>query len=91
MRDVRFVSDGAVHSSAGVTAGIDASFRNLTEYAGEEVAQRSARSLGFRIDEPESPAPVFTRDDASLYLLYAGFCWTPRGLAQAERAEGGWP
>jgi transcriptional regulator GlxA family with amidase domain len=44
-RDVRFVDDGAVVSSAGVTAGIDAALHLVERFAGADAARRTAAAL----------------------------------------------
>ena len=75
-RDRRFVTDGNVVSSAGVTAAIDATFEFLRQTVGEDAAQLTAEKLGYEIRNPEVSSPTVTVGDLSMWLLTGAFSWS---------------
>ena len=50
---VRWVDNGAVVSSAGISAGIDMSLHLVARLAGQELATRTARQMDYRWDADE--------------------------------------
>jgi transcriptional regulator GlxA family with amidase domain len=56
LENVRFVDDGAVISSAGVSAGIDMSLHVIERLAGVEAAESSARLMEYDYWKPASLA-----------------------------------
>ncbi len=46
--EVRWVVDGRLITSAGISAGIDMSLQLVAQLAGEELAQRTARQMDYR-------------------------------------------
>ncbi|MFA9431062.1 DJ-1/PfpI family protein [Egicoccus sp. AB-alg2] len=65
VRGRRWVEDGNVVSSAGITAAVDASLRVVERFAGRGEASATARRLGYRhlhlLDEPGFTVPVASR------------------------------
>lgn len=80
-RDVRWVSDGRIASSAGVTAAIDATFAVLADLAGDDAAVRTARSLGHTLRAAGEPAPGFRAGDLALAWLNGGYLLRRESLA----------
>lgn len=81
-RDVRFVDDGGVVSSAGVTAGIDAALHLVERFAGSEVAQRTAAALA--LPAPRDPAAASPRLGAAELaggVLNGAFSWPKTRVA----------
>ncbi len=56
--DVRWVDDGAVISSAGVSAGIDMSLHVIERLCGEDVAASSARLMEYDYWKPEKQKAI---------------------------------
>ena len=88
IRGVRWVEDGNLITSAGVTASIDATFHALRRVAGLEVAQRTARDVGYEMElhpREVDPFNFETSDFLSLFMT-AGFLWnkTDVGVALYE-------
>jgi transcriptional regulator GlxA family with amidase domain len=52
--DKHFVVDGRVHTSAGISAGIDMSLKVVAQYCGEAVSRATARHMEYPY--PESDA-----------------------------------
>jgi transcriptional regulator GlxA family with amidase domain len=67
VRGVRYVEDGNIISSAGVTAGVDASLFALQRMLGREVALDVARQIGYPyaqfLDDPTYEPPVAALND----------------------------
>lgn len=55
---VRFVQDGKIYSSAGVSAGIDLALHIVDQYYGRAVAQQTADSLEYESEGWKRPAPA---------------------------------
>jgi putative intracellular protease/amidase len=79
VRGRRYVEDGNVLTSAGVTSGISATLHVMRSYIGEEAATGLAREIGYpdqRLgDEPQIPAHRLTASDKALYVLWAAYGW----------------
>jgi hypothetical protein len=79
VRGRRYVEDGNVLTSAGVTSGISATLHVMRGYVGEEAATDLAREIGYpdrRLgDEPRIPADRLTASDRALYVLWAAYGW----------------
>jgi transcriptional regulator GlxA family with amidase domain len=52
-KTVHFVEDGALFSSAGISAGIDMSLKVVTRYYGEAVARATARHMEYAFPETD--------------------------------------
>ena len=52
-RDKHFVIDGHVHTSAGISAGIDLSLRIVAAYCGETIARATARHMEYPYPESD--------------------------------------
>ena len=77
IRGVRYVEDGNLITSAGVTASIDAAFHALRRVAGLQEAQRIARKLNYRMELHPREVDAFDfelTDFASLFMT-AGYLW----------------
>ena len=58
VRDVRYVADGAVLTTAGVTAGIDGAFYLVEKHSGLTVAEAVASAMQYpRLDAAKAQAP----------------------------------
>jgi putative intracellular protease/amidase/acetyl esterase/lipase len=88
-RGVRYVDDGNLVSSAGITSGIDAVLHFLAREHGEETARRVAREVGYpHLEYLEDPAFELLRTNASIRLLNRAFGSGPRvGLLLADGAS----
>jgi putative intracellular protease/amidase len=79
VRGLRYVEDGNVLTSAGVTSGTSATLRVVRGYVGEEAAERLAREIGYpdrRLgDEPRIEADRLTANDRALYVLWGAYGW----------------
>ena len=79
VRGLRYVEDGNVVTSAGVTSGVSAILRVIRGHIGDEAAAGLARKIGYpdqRLgDEPQIPADRLTASDRALYMLSAAFGW----------------
>jgi len=75
---VRYVDGGTVLSTAGLTAGVDATLYLLQRRHGAEVPARVAQTLRIPpspfVENPECPQFEFEPAD-SIFLLNAGFQW----------------
>ena len=81
-RDMRYVDDGAVVSSAGVTAGIDAALHLVERFAGADIAARTAAALALPPPtDPAVTAPRLTPALLSAGLLNGAFSWPKTGVA----------
>jgi putative intracellular protease/amidase len=84
VRGVRYVDDGDIVSSAGLTSGIDASLHVLARFEGLEAARRVARELNypnFRFVTSPAVEQYTVRAADAIYLLNAAYRW--------NRAEAG--
>lgn len=84
VRGVRYVDDGDIVSSAGLTSGIDASLHVLARFEGLEAARRVARKLNypnFRFVISPAVEQYTVRTADAIYLLNAAYRW--------DRAEAG--
>lgn len=54
---VRFVQDGRIYTSAGISAGIDLALHIVDQYYGRAVAQQTADLLEYESDGWKHPAP----------------------------------
>lgn len=76
-RGVRYVEDGNVITSAGVTASIDATLQALRRVAGLQVAQQTAQRLGYQMElHPRKVDPFdFKLTDFFSLFMAAGYLW----------------
>lgn len=76
-RGVRYVEDGNIITSAGVTASIDATFHALRRVSGLEVAQQTAENLNYQLELHPREIDTFDfrwTDFLSLFVT-AGYVW----------------
>lgn len=65
-RDVRFVDSGRMVTSAGISAGIDASLHLVARLLGEAVAERTAQYMEYRwVPQPPDGIPSYVRQTAA--------------------------
>ncbi|MEQ4207422.1 DJ-1/PfpI family protein [Actinopolymorpha sp. B9G3] len=57
-KDVRYVDNGRVITTAAVLSGVDGALRILERQAGQAVARRAAAAVGWSHYQPGRPAPV---------------------------------
>lgn len=73
-RDLRYVEDGNFVSSAGITAGVDATLYVVKRMAGDDVARAVARQLNYPylrfLDAPVYEVPAASFTPALLNLAY---------------------
>lgn len=76
-RGVRWVEDGNIITSAGVTASIDATLHALRRIAGIQAAERTAEKLGYRMElHPREVDPFdFRLTDFVSIFMTAGYLW----------------
>jgi len=79
-KNVRFVRDGNILSSAGVTAAMDATFQIVKDLAGERVAEETANKLGFFVGSSSAQSPTMGVWDVSLLFFNAGYKWNPSDI-----------
>ncbi|MCW5891421.1 MAG: DJ-1/PfpI family protein [bacterium] len=80
--DRRWVEDGPLLTSAGVTAAIDASLRIVERRAGAEVAERTAAALALSPPrDPVAAGPALSAGDVAIALLQGAFAWPKRRIA----------
>ncbi len=86
---VRYVDDGNLISSAGITSGIDAVLHFLAREHGESTARRVAREVGYpHLDYLEDPAFDLPRGTSPTRLLNMAFSSGPRvGLLLTDGAS----
>ena len=79
VRGLRYVEDGNVLSSAGVTSGISATMHVMRGYIGEGAVTALAQEIGYpdqRVgDEPRIPADRLTASDRAIYVLWVAYGW----------------
>ena len=79
VRGLRYVEDGNVLTSAGVTSGTSAALHVIRDYVGEGAAADLARKIGYpdqRLgDEPRIPADRLTASDRALYVFWGAYGW----------------
>ena len=79
LRGLRYVEDGNLISTAGITSGVNGTLRVVSKYLGEEAAASLARRVGYpdqRLDaSPAIATQQITMSDGILYTLMAGFDW----------------
>jgi transcriptional regulator GlxA family with amidase domain len=79
VRGLRYVEDGNVLTSAGVTSGINATLHVMRGHVGEEAAEELAREIGYpdrRLGEvPRIEADRLTASDRALYVLGSAYGW----------------
>ena len=79
VRGRRYVDDGNLLTSAGVTSGTAAALRVVRGYVGEGGAADLARKIGYpdqRLGgEPRIPADRLTVSDRALYVLWGAYGW----------------
>src|ERR687893_1962910 len=90
VRGLRYVEDGNVLSSAGVTSGISATMHVMRGYIGEGAVTALAQEIGYpdqRVgDEPRIPADRLTASDRALYVLWVAYGWgKPRNGVVLEK------
>jgi transcriptional regulator GlxA family with amidase domain len=74
--DRRYVVDGDLVTSAGVTAAIDASLYVVTRIAGPDAAARAAHALQLPPrDDVAVPAPVLTAGELTIGVANAALLW----------------
>jgi putative intracellular protease/amidase len=87
-RDVRFVDDGGVVSSAGVTAGIDAALHLVERVAGRDVAQRTAAALALPAPrDPTLASPHLGAGELAGGVLNGAYSW-PKTRGALQLAPG---
>ena len=87
-RDVRYVDDGTVVSSAGITAGIDTALHLVARFAGAEAATRTAAALSLPPPvDPSVPSPRLTPAKLTAGVLNGAFRW-PKTNVAFELADG---
>jgi transcriptional regulator GlxA family with amidase domain len=78
IRGIRYVDQGNIVTSAGVTSGIDAALHILAKFKGSEVARNIARRMHYPsyylVQAPEIQQNTIQPEDA-IYLLNAGYRW----------------
>jgi putative intracellular protease/amidase len=90
VRGQRWVEDGPVVSSAGITAAIDAALKVLERTGGRAAAERTARDLGYphlrHLDDPTWTPPAA---NGWLRMLTGAFVWdtTDLGVLLADGVE----
>ncbi|MFI5666292.1 DJ-1/PfpI family protein [Streptomyces sp. NPDC051704] len=62
-RDVRWVDDGDIVTSAGISAGIDASLHIVGRLHGVELARRTARQMEYEWNPADAPGRPRSRPD----------------------------
>ena len=62
---VRYIGDGNVYSSGGITSGIDGALHLVEQFSGKDAADRVARVLQYRRDTPLFPDAPKTRVQAA--------------------------
>jgi transcriptional regulator GlxA family with amidase domain len=81
----RYVADGALASSAGITGSIDGALYAVARLKGEAVALETAHALGYTWNrpgkEPAAPPPSVSRLDFMRVLANAAFHWRKRQVA----------
>lgn len=85
---VRYVSDGNVITSAGVTASLDATLFAIEKMAGLRAANRTAAELGYAWNRQADPSglsagefhPRMEPKDYLRLLLSGGYDWFKRGV-----------
>ena len=79
MRGLRYVEDGNLISTAGVTSGVNGALRVVSKHLGEDAGRDLALRIGYpdqRLDtSPEIAAQRLTISDAALYAMMVGFGW----------------
>jgi transcriptional regulator GlxA family with amidase domain len=79
VRGRRYVEDGNVLTSAGVTSGTAAALHVVRRYVGEAAGDRLADQIGYPDtrtgDEPEIPADRLSASDRALYVLGGAYSW----------------
>jgi len=76
MRGLRYVEDGNLISTAGVTSGVNGALRVVAKHLGEDAGRDLALRIGYpdqRLDtSPEIAAQRLTISDAALYAMMVG-------------------
>ena len=79
VRGLRYVEDGNLISTAGITSGVNGTLRVVSKHLGADAAADLARRIGYpdqRLDaSPEIAAQRITAGDGILYTVMAGFGW----------------
>ena len=94
VQGARYVSDGNVISSAGITASLDATLYAIEKLKSRETAENTASGLGYswnRLDDPSGPAltaalkdsaaPKLGAADYFQLVLKGGFDWTKHSVS----------
>jgi putative intracellular protease/amidase len=70
----RWVEDGNVISSAGITAAVDATLRTVERFVGRSVAEDTATELGYphleMLDDPGYTVPIAATSSRTINALY---------------------
>ncbi|HEY1014936.1 MAG TPA: DJ-1/PfpI family protein, partial [Herpetosiphonaceae bacterium] len=91
-RDVRYVDEGSILTSAGLTSGVDATLHLLSRLHGPDLARQVAQAIRYPAQsfaaDPAAPAHRIAPAD-SVYPLNAAFYWPKRrlGLWLADGAD----
>jgi transcriptional regulator GlxA family with amidase domain len=86
--DVRYVDDGTVVSSAGITAGIDAALHLVDRFAGRATAERTAAALHLPpMTGPAVASPRLTPALLSTGVINGAFSW-PKTRVALQMADG---
>jgi transcriptional regulator GlxA family with amidase domain len=86
--DVRYVDDGTVVSSAGITAGIDTALHLVERFAGRATAERTAAALHLPpMAGPAVASPRLTPALLSTGVVNGAFSW-PKTHVALQMADG---
>ena len=86
--DVRYVDDGTVVSSAGITAGIDTALHLVERFAGRATAERTAAALHLPpMAGPAVASPRLTPALLSTGVVNGAFSW-PKTRVALQMADG---
>ena len=87
LRGVRYVEDGNLITTAGITSGVNGTLRVVSKHLGEDAATDLARKIGYpdqRLDDsPTIAAQRITISDGVLYTLMVGFNWGKDSVSAA--------
>jgi putative intracellular protease/amidase len=79
VKGLRYVEDGHLISTAGITSGVNGTLRVVSKYLGDATAGSLARRIGYpdqRLNAAPEIAPQrITMSNGMLYILMAGFDW----------------
>ncbi len=86
--DVRYVDDGTVVSSAGITAGIDAALHLVERFAGRDTAVRTAAALNLPpLADPAVAGPRLSAAMLGTGVINGAFSW-PKTRVALQMSDG---